>query len=73
MHATLASWNIFLGNRRTSTRLEPELWDCLEDIAKCEGIRFHDLIQRIHRDRGIKLITRALRVFCVMYYREMAG
>jgi predicted DNA-binding ribbon-helix-helix protein len=41
--STLLSRNITVGGRRTSVRLEPEMWNSLYDIAKRENCTIHDI------------------------------
>jgi len=81
--APLKSQNIMIGGHRTSMRLEPSMWDALEDIARREGVSVNDLCSRIKvrldeqaRRRGIGpednnvTLTSAVRVFIAAYYRR---
>ena len=45
----LKSMNIMVGGHRTSMRLEPSMWDALEDIARREGLTAHALSVSIRR------------------------
>jgi len=79
----LKSQNIMVGGHRTSMRLEPSMWDALEDIARREGMTINKLCteikERIDRQaelRGIPpekadvTLTSAVRVFIAAYYRR---
>ncbi|AWK86305.1 ribbon-helix-helix domain-containing protein [Azospirillum thermophilum] len=79
----LRSQNIMIGGHRTSMRLEPSMWDALEDIARREGISVNKLCTRIKerigeqaRRRGLTedqtdvTLTSAVRVFIAAYYRR---
>ncbi len=41
--STLLSKNVRIHDRRTSVRLEPEMWDALNEIAALESCSIHDL------------------------------
>jgi predicted DNA-binding ribbon-helix-helix protein len=60
-------------DRRTSVRLEPEMWDALNEIALLEDCSIHDLCGAVHdlKDEGASF-TAALRVFLMEYYRTAA-
>lgn len=66
----LHSHNVRIHKRRTSVRLEKEMWHALNDIAASEKCSVHDLCGAVHdlKDAGASF-TAALRVFIVEYYR----
>jgi predicted DNA-binding ribbon-helix-helix protein len=66
--------NVFLGDYRTTVRLEPVLWEALGDIARHRGITRQDLIREIDKNReyGVGL-TSAIRVCIVKFYRDRIG
>ncbi|MCM8735048.1 hypothetical protein TSH7_13180 [Azospirillum sp. TSH7] len=79
----LRSQNIMIGGHRTSMRLEPSMWDALEDIGRREGLTVNRLCTQIKerieeqaRRRGINpedadvTLTSAVRVFIASYYRR---
>lgn len=81
--AGLKSQNIMIGSHRTSMRLEPSMWDALEDIARRERLTIHDLCglikDRLTRQQEIRgtvgsdsevTLTSAVRVFIAAYYRR---
>ncbi len=73
MTTTLRSGNIVINNRRTSVRLEPEMWECLADVAQRERITLNELCSRINAKRHQSSLTSAIRVFILGYYRQLAG
>ena len=73
----LINRNVIARTGRTSMRLEPELWDALQDICQRETISLSELVQRIERDDaqagphpGGR--TSAIRVYLVTYFRNLA-
>lgn len=61
---------------RTSMRLEPELWDALDEIARREGMSIAETIRAVELawaeggNAGGR--TSAVRVHIVSYFREAA-
>lgn len=70
--STLISRNISLSDRRTSIRLEPEMWDALAEICAREGRSAHDICAEIDRQRNQSGLTAGVRVFILNYFREAA-
>jgi predicted DNA-binding ribbon-helix-helix protein len=76
-HLGLINRNVTVNGRRTSIRLEPEMWDALEEIAKRENVRVGDVVSRIDRQvrsgsfKGSGLTAR-VRVFVLGYFRAAA-
>ncbi len=71
--STLISKNITVMGRRTSVRLEPEMWSALKEIARLEGCRIHDICSLIELKKNPRTsLTAAIRVFLMMYYRAAA-
>jgi predicted DNA-binding ribbon-helix-helix protein len=66
--------NVFLGDYKTTVRLEPVLWEALSDIADYRGISRQDLVREIDKSReyGVGL-TSAIRVYIVKFYRDRIG
>jgi predicted DNA-binding ribbon-helix-helix protein len=62
---------IFLGNHRTSLRLEAVMWDALADIAEERGKTVYDLIAEIHRNHNQANLSSAIRVYIVEHYRTV--
>ncbi|WP_448202757.1 ribbon-helix-helix domain-containing protein [Azospirillum sp. sgz302134] len=79
----LKSMNIMVAGHRTSMRLEPSMWDALEDIARREGLTVNKLCTQIKerideqaRRKGVPAdgvevtLTSAVRVFIAAYFRR---
>ncbi len=68
--SSLIGKNICIGGRRTSVRLEPEMWDALYDIATREQATIHHICSLIAlRKHRMSTLTAAIRVFLLLYYR----
>lgn len=68
MKSSLVTRNVRIRNRRTSVRLEPELWRALEAIAEHEQTDLNAICSRVQEGRGpVGGFTSALRVFIVEY------
>lgn len=71
--SSLISKNITIMGRRTSVRLEPEMWTALFDIANRENCTIHELCTLIHlRKRQDSSLTASIRVFLMLYYKAAA-
>ncbi len=71
--SSLVSKNVTVAGRRTSIRLEPEMWAALRDISRREGNSFHDICSAVHlRKSENTSLTAAIRVFLLQYYRAAA-
>lgn len=62
--------NVTVAGRRTSVRMEPLLWESLNDICRREERPVSDVVTLIDARRGDSALTAALRVFILAYYRE---
>lgn len=68
--STLVSRNITVCGRRTSVRLEPEMWRALKEIAARENCSIHELCSLISfRKNKRTSLTAAIRVFLMLYFR----
>ncbi len=68
--SSLISRNITIFGRRTSVRLEPEMWEALNDISDREKCSVHDICALVHvRKKPETSLTAAIRVFLMLYYR----
>jgi predicted DNA-binding ribbon-helix-helix protein len=65
--STLISRNIVIAGRRTSIRLEPELWDALRLVSRMEGKTLNTLCTTIARHQRHGGFTSAVRVYIVRY------
>ena len=68
----LVTRNVNVGGRRTSVRLEPDLWEALREIATREDRTLHDICSDIDKSRGGTRLTSAMRIYIVNYYRSAA-
>ena len=65
--STLVSRNITVCGRRTSVRLEPEMWRALKEIAGRETCSIHELCSLISfRKNKRTSLTAAIRVFLML-------
>ncbi len=69
----LVTRNVNVGGRRTSVRLEPDLWEALREIASREQRSLHQICTDIDRTRGGTRLTSAMRIYIVNYYRSAAN
>ncbi|MBX2834079.1 MAG: ribbon-helix-helix domain-containing protein [Micavibrio sp.] len=68
--STLVSKNITVNSRRTSVRLEPEMWSALNEIADRELCSIHEICTLIYlRKKENTSLTAAIRVFIMLYFR----
>lgn len=71
--STLVSRNITVLGKRTSVRLEPEMWSALGDIAKREDCKIHDICSLIAlRKNPNTSLTAGIRVFLMLYFKAAA-
>jgi predicted DNA-binding ribbon-helix-helix protein len=70
--STLVNRNVTIGRRRTSLRLEPAMWDALEEVCRREEMSQHELCAKIDERRLASSLTAAIRVFIVNYFRAAA-
>lgn len=54
---------------RTGMRLEPELWEALDEVCQREGISWDELIRRVREGREHGSRTSAVRAYLVAYFR----
>ena len=64
--------NVVVDGHRTSVRLEPQMWDALQDIVRRRRTTVHDLVTDIDRRRTASSLTAAIRVYIVDFYRAAA-
>jgi len=63
--------NVWVSGRRTSVRLEPEMWQALQDVAKFEGVSVGDVCTSIEKLMiNSRSFSSAVRVFLLMYFRD---
>ena len=72
-HSTLVSHNVTIDGRRTSIRLEPDMWDALKEICSLENVTIHEFCSRVNEHREQSALTAAIRVAILAYYRDKLG
>lgn len=71
--SSLISRNITVLGKRTSVRLEPEMWRELKNISVRESCTIHDLCSLISLRKNERTsLTAAIRVFLMLYFRSAA-
>lgn len=68
-HSTLVNRNVTVNGHRTSMRLEPSMWDALDEICRREGATIHKLCSMVDSIRAQSSLTAAMRVFILTYFR----
>lgn len=71
--SSLVTRNVVVGGHRTSVRLEPVMWEALQEIARLQRRTIHDLVTTIDRNRTASSLTAAIRVYIVDFYRAAAS
>ena len=70
--STLVNRNVTIEGRRTSLRLEPTMWDAMDEICRRETITRSQLCETIYKFKHVYTRTAAVRAFIVNYYRAAA-
>lgn len=70
INSTLAPRNITVAGKRTSVRLEVDMWDALADIGRRELLTIHQIATKVAEMKGAdRPLTSALRMFAMTYFR----
>jgi|TARA_R110002126_G_scaffold13118_2_gene56473 predicted DNA-binding ribbon-helix-helix protein len=71
---SLSGRNVTILGRRTSIRLEPQMWDILYEVAEREKTTIHEFcsLVSLRKHEGASL-TSSIRVFLLLYYRAAAS
>jgi predicted DNA-binding ribbon-helix-helix protein len=72
MTTRLVNRNVATLQRRTSIRLEPELWSALREICDRERLSLSGLVQQLESRRDAGGRTSAVRVHVLDYFRAAA-
>lgn len=72
MSGKLVSRNVTIAGRRTSLRLEENMWDALGEICSREDASIHEMCSEVDRRRNCSNRTSAVRAFIVRYFRSAA-
>lgn len=70
MASSLVSRNVTVGGRRTSVRLEPEMWRALEDICRRERLSINAFCTDVAGKGRPSSFTSALRAEIVTYFQD---
>lgn len=71
--STLISHNIMVEGKRTSVRLEKEMWMAIKEIARLEKCSIHALCTVVaQRKKPNTSLTAAIRVFIMAYFQAAA-
>lgn len=71
--SVLTSRNLAVFGRRTTVRLEDEMWAALNAVAEGEDCTVNEIAGRIYRQKKEgQSFTSAIRVFLMLYYRNAA-
>ena len=70
--STLVNRNVWIARRRTSLRLEPAMWEALEEVAQHCGATIHEVCTFIAEQRRASSLTAEIRACLVEYYRAAA-
>jgi predicted DNA-binding ribbon-helix-helix protein len=68
----LVNRNVTANRGRTSMRLEPELWDALQEICERERLSLGEVVRRIEKRGHPGGRTSAVRVHVLEYFRTAA-
>jgi predicted DNA-binding ribbon-helix-helix protein len=69
----LVNRNVTANRGRTSMRLEPELWDALDEICAREHISLGEVVRRVELRGHQGGRTSAVRVYLLEYFRGAAN
>lgn len=64
--------NVRVSGHRTSIRLDPEMWDSIEEIARREHCTVNWICSMVDQRRDNSSLTAALRAFILHYFRMAA-
>lgn len=69
----LISRNVTVNKRRTSIRLEAQMWVSLKEIAEREKCTIHDICNVIAMKKADNItLTAAIRIFLMLYFKSAA-
>jgi predicted DNA-binding ribbon-helix-helix protein len=71
--SSLHQFYLAIGGRRTSVRLEPEMWNAFHEIATEQGKTVNTVATEIDNLRIASTLTSAIRLYIVRYYRSRLG
>ena len=63
--------NVIVNGRRTSMRLDQEIWQSLADICHEENITIHQLCSKIDLEKKNSGLSGAVRLFVLNYLKHL--
>lgn len=72
MAARSITRNVTVAGHRTSIRMEPSMWEALNELSDRENKTVHEICTLVSRYRSDLSLTAAIRVFIVSYFRTAA-
>ncbi|GEM_PF-1986089 len=72
MEGTISIRNISVSGKRTSLKLEKEIWVAIDDICSIERITIDDLMTQLDATQGMINRASKIRCFAVSYFRNAA-
>ena len=63
--------NVIVNGRRTSMRLDQEIWNSLSDICQKEDMNIHQLCSKIDSQKGNSGLSGAVRLFVLTYLQHV--
>jgi predicted DNA-binding ribbon-helix-helix protein len=70
MRSSLVNKNVTVDGRRTSIRLEPYMWEALEEVCRRRGLTLHEFCTEVDTRRSASSLTAAIRVAILAFFRE---
>jgi predicted DNA-binding ribbon-helix-helix protein len=70
--STLVNRNVTVSGHRTSIRLEPEMWQALQEICVRENVSLHAVVSSIAEEREASSLTSSIRAYLLRYFRLAA-
>ena len=65
--SSLIMHNLIIDSHRTTVRLEPVIWDALQDIARQQRGTVNNLVSAINRGRTASGLSSAIRAYVVLH------
>lgn len=65
--------NVRIENRRTSVKMEREMWDALAEICERTQRSPHDICDEVRRGSDGENFTSLLRVYILSWYRNQVS
>ena len=63
--------NVIVNGRRTSMRLEKEIWNALSESCLKDNISLNNLCSLVERTKHEGGLSSAMRVYAFNYYRQL--